>query len=341
MASQVRSCSNTECRFATDGKCVEGYPLEECPHLNPISVEDIDEVEEAPIVQEGDRVMALASGEALDRAQASVLQRRRTSRAIAIIGPNDAGKTSLIASVYDRLQDGPVAGAGFAGSSTLIGFEKVCHDARAASRRGVPHTERTSVGADATFFHLDLRPSGDELVSLFIGDRSGEDYLSVTDEIARASEFFELKRADTVTLLVNGEHLASSEHRHEVKAITPQLVEALVEGGAIRRGSRLAVVLTKQDAVLTSANSDRVQREFDEMVTAIAERHRNHVAEVEPFIVAASPKDTAKVCRGEGVDKLLLYWLRAAAPSAPELATNPGVATRMIDLLAGDRERRA
>jgi len=332
MAAVSKTCTNEDCRVAVDGKCVEGLPLDECPHLSRISVEDIAEVEEPQIAPEAIPVISLPLGDALHRAEASLLQRRRLSRAVGVIGANDAGKTSLIASVYDLLQEGPVAGVSFAGSSTLIGFEKVCHDARVTSRREAPHMERTSAGADATFFHVDLRLVDGDLISLFIGDRSGEDYLATVDDLSRAEDFFELRRADVVTLLVNGEHLASSEHRHEAKAMTTQIVDALVEAGSFRRGCQLAVVLTKDDAVLASPHADRVRREFNSLVDSLVQSHGGYLGDIERFIIAASPKDSSKVKRGAGVDQLLLFWLNSVVLPSPTRA-KVSDSTRMIDLL--------
>lgn len=332
MASQPTGCSNEDCKVAVDGKCVEGYALDECPHAMRLSIDDIDEVEEEVVSPTMPTVLNLSLGDALNREEASALQCRLTSRTIGIIGPNNAGKTSLVAGVYDLLQVGPVAGVGFAGSSTLIGFEKICHDARAASRRDAPHTERTIAGAEATFFHLDLRSNDDEVMSLFIGDRSGEDYLAAADDLARAGDFFEIRRADVVTLLVNGEHLVSSEHRHEARAAAPQIVDALVESKVLRPGCRLAIVLTKEDCVLASANADRAHREFGEVVESVRANHGSYVGEVGSFIVAASPKDATQVKRGEGVDQLLSYWL-AAAPVPRAVLRQKSESCRMIDLL--------
>lgn len=340
MSLQPRTCTNEDCDLATDGKCVEGYALDECPHVRRISVEDLEEVVEQPAPPTPVSILALYPGDALSRAEASFRQSRRVSRVVGIVAPNDAGKTSLVASVYDLLQEGPIAGIAFAGSSTLIGFEKVCHDARAASRRNVPHMERTSVGTEATFFHLDLRPPRGEIMSLFIGDRSGEDYLAATDELVRANDFFELRRADVVTLLINGEHLASSAQRHDVKAVTPQIVDALVEAGAIRADGRLAVVLTKNDVVLTSNHVDRVHREFNGLVDDIAARHAGHLGTVERFIVAASPKDVENVKRGDGVDQLLLFWLSRAAPPPKTPPAQMAQGGRLIDLLDNNNEAR-
>lgn len=338
MVIQQLTCSNADCNLASDGKCVEGYEVNECPHTGRISIEDIQEVEESgSVVTQAEPTIALATGEALDRDNASMLQRRRVSRSIGLIGPNDSGKTSLIAGVYDLLQVGPVSGAAFAGSSTLIGFERVCHLARAVSRRAVPHTERTSRGADATFFHLDIHQKNKGLTSLFISDRSGEDYLAANDELSQATQFFEIRRADCITLLVNGAQLADPGLRHEVRAATPQIVDALIEARAIRAGCRLAIVLTKKDSVLASQHADRVQKDFDVLVKSISESHGAYLSEVKSFVVAASPQNSESVVRGEGVGDLLLFWLLPTLP-VTVLADNARSGfDRMIDQLADER----
>lgn len=346
MATAAPTCSNPDCKVADDGKCVETYPLDECPHYGRPAVADIEPIDEQPedlppAVDVEAPVIALPLGEALGRAEASALQRRRASRAIGVVGPHFAGKTSLMASVYEILQENVVAGYSFAGSSTLIGFEMICHDARAASKRPEPHTERTTVGADATFFHLDLGIGEPATVtSLFIGDRSGEDYLTTVDELSNAEGFFELKRADVVTILVNGEHLADSKLRHEVKASTPQLVDALVEAGSISARQRVALVLTKKDAVAASAHAERVVSDFDAMVAAVVRRHGNLVTGVASFVVAASPRIANAVNRGEGVSDLVAYWMQPVAAETPPPAQALQM-TRMIDRVPGNTERDA
>lgn len=334
MVSETMTCGNPDCGLVSDGKCVEGYEIDECPHSGKISINDIPQSEEQDTeVAEPEPTIALASGEALGRDEASILQRRRVSRSIGLIGPNDSGKTSLIAGIYDLLQEGPVSRATFAGSATLIAFEKVCHLARVVSRRTVPHTERTSRGADATFFHLDLHQEDVGLTSLFIADRSGEDYLAATDQISQAEQFFEIRRADCITLLVNGEQLANSGLRHEVRATTPQIVDALVEARAIRAGCRLAIVLTKKDSVVASLHADRVKRDFDGLVKTISECHGMYIGEVKAFVVAASPKDCDQVSRGEGLDELLLFWLQPTPPAGVCHNDARPPFERMIDVL--------
>jgi hypothetical protein len=340
MASQPKTCTNADCNFAADAKCLEGYEISECPHIGQLSIDDIAVADDtaaaewAAETQPPELPLALSPGEALDRQDASKLQGRRISRSIGVIGPHDSGKTSLIAGIFDLLQEGPLSEISFAGSWSLVGFERICHLARAVSKRVEPHTPRTTVGADATFFHLDLNYGDSGIISLYIGDRSGEDYLGVNDEIALADQFFEIRRADCVTLLVNGAHLADSARRHEVKAMVPQIVDALVEAGAIRAESRLAVVLTKKDTVVASPQADRVTKDFEALVASLGNAHGTHFGEVKPFVVAASPKDCDKVARGEGLGDLLQFWLqpsmvRLVVPVAPSEQFE-----RMIDNLS-------
>lgn len=334
MGTQQLACKNADCNFASDGKCVEGYEVEECPHAGVLSIDDIPEADDTEVPSEpSESTVALASGETLRREDASNLQRRYISRSVGLIGPADSGKTSLIAGVFDLFQTAPLSGASFAGSSTLIGFEKVCHLARVVSRRDIPHTERTIRGADATFFHLDLHKEDVGLISLFISDRSGEDYLAVTDQISQANDFFEIRRADCITLLVNGAQLAEPKQRHEVKAIAHQIVDALVEARAIRKGCRLAIVLTKRDSVVVSGDPTRVLKDFENLVASIRDDHATYLGGVDSFAVAASPRDCTQIVRGDGVADLLSYWLRPNKPIV-EMANGPHpVFERMIDRL--------
>lgn len=334
MGTQQLACKNADCNFASDGKCVEGYEVGECLHVGILSIDDIPEADdtEAPS-KPSESTIALSSGETLRREEASDLQRRYISRSISLIGPADSGKTSLIAGVFDLLQTAPLSGAAFAGSSTLIGFEKVCHLARVVSRRDIPHTERTIRGADATFFHLDLHQGDQGLISLFISDRSGEDYLTVTDQISQADEFFEIRRADCITLLVNGAQLTEPKQRHEVKAIAHQIVDALVEARAIREGCRLAIVLTKRDSVVVSGDPTRVLKDFESLVASIRDDHTTYLGGVDSFAVAASPRDCTQIERGDGVADLLSYWLLQNKPIVELVNGSRPVFERMIDRL--------
>lgn len=307
------TCSNPDCRVAQTGKCVEGLGLSECSHYGrrPHAIADeLTSDSEAPQVIG----VQIAGADCLTPEQASQLLRAGSARVIAVIGPSDAGKTSLIASLYDLFQDGPVAGTEYARSRTLHAFERTCHDARAACRRGTPHSNRTPLG-EVRFYHLDLGggPATDGL-ALILGDRAGEDYRNATDDVSTVAGFQEVRRADSITVLVDGDRLLDSGNRHNARSETLLLLRALVDGESIESGQRLALVLTKFDSVLKSDRRDRVETDFTSMLEKIRDSFGDNFSEIAPFRVAASPKNDL-VKRGVGVAELLAFWIQPRPPA--------------------------
>jgi len=328
--SQVIQCSNPDCKIAETGKCVEGLDPSACGNYGkPLRVQDIAheaEEGEAPEMVSLPHANRLAPGEARD------LLPQARSRVIAIVGPHDSGKTSLIASLYDQLQDGPIVRFAFRGSRTLHAFEQACHDARAASQRGTPHSERTKRG-EVRFFHLGLlhQESG-EALNLLLGDRAGEEYREAGDDTTVAVEFIEVKRADVVTLLVDGKRLAHDAHRHNAREEMLLILQALKDAEIVPNGARLAIVLTKIDAVMASPNAKRVEADLAAAVGRLNAHFGDRFAKIEVFRVAASPTELG-VERGAGVAELLTFWLTDVPPTS--LAqTSQGLPERVIARLA-------
>lgn len=314
-------CANPDCRVAETGRCVEGLELDACPHYGEDpddAEEEIEEFDEEDI----DQSIALPSAKALSPEGASNILRQGDSRVIAVLGPSDSGKTSLIASLYDLFQEGSVAGVEFARSLTLHAFEHTCHDARAASRRSVPHMNRTPIG-EVRFYHLEIAGTSDRKhLALLLGDRAGEEYRAAADDISVVAGFMEITRADTLTVLVDGERLLDGG-RHNLKSDITMMLQGLYEGGGLRIGTRLALVLTKCDAVTVSDHAERALRDFDSLLEDVRLFFGNSLAEIEPFQLAASPKSNA-VPRGTGVSDLLTFWLRPAdSPRTSVSAAGP------------------
>jgi hypothetical protein len=328
-------CANPDCRIAETGKCVEGFETGKCPHFGHAPA-DVGETESETSKTEGVR---LPSADTLTVADAAGLLRAGDTRIIAIIGPSDAGKTSLIASLYDLFQEGPVSGVEYARSLTLHAFEHTCHDARAASRRNVPHINRTPRG-EVRFYHLDLGrgPAGGAL-TLAMGDRAGEEYRSAADDSSIVTAFPEVRRADSLTVLVDGERLLDAGARHNLRSEITMMLQALVDGGAVQIGQRLALVLTKMDLVQASPNQIRAEGDFTGLLASI-ERLFGHVfSAIQAFKIAASPK-TEPLPRGTGVPELLAFWLEPAVavptPAPPRPAFARAIARlRPLDELEG------
>ena len=98
--------------------------------------------------------LMVTSGEPLSVADGSAMLKSGRVSVVALVGQAEAGKTSLIGEVYDAFQYGSYETLSFAGSRTLIGFEKICHKIRATSRGHNLLEERTDVTSDPVLFHL-------------------------------------------------------------------------------------------------------------------------------------------------------------------------------------------
>jgi len=309
-------CANRQCRVAETGRCIEGLELSKCPHYGRGPDEGVTDQSDEPESTVG---LQLPGADTLTLEQASRVLRARNARVIAIIGPKGSGKTSLIASLYDLFQEGSVEGAEYARSETLHAFELACHDARAASRRSEPDMERTPLG-EVRFYHLDLAggPAGSRL-ALLMGDRAGEEYRSAADDVANLPPFPEIARADTITVLVDGQRLLDAGARHNLRSEIIMMLQAFLDGGVLRASQRLVVVLTKFDAIKTSPACDRAENDFRQLLVQLERAFGSTFSEIKSCVSAASPKN-AVVPRGTGVGEMLTYWV---APAAFEPAERP------------------
>ncbi|MGB8266896.1 MAG: hypothetical protein WCE44_11265 [Candidatus Velthaea sp.] len=314
-------CSNSDCRVAETGKCIEGLDLTACSHYGH-APEEQPQVDATVRALPASRSTVLPGADTLTTVEVSQLLRAGKGSVIAIIGPTDAGKTSLIASLYDLFQKGPVSGINFGRSLTLHAFEQTCHDARAASRRHAPHINRTPRG-DVRFYHIDLGggPAGDGL-TLVLGDRAGEEYRSAADDVAIVESFEEIRRADSLTVLVDGERFLNSGDRHNVRSEITMMLQALVDGGAVQTGQRLALVLTKVDVVQVSPNQVRAESDFCALLASLRKLFGHVFSAIEPFRIAASPK-TEAVPRGTGVPELLDAWIKPTPAKRMKLPDRP------------------
>lgn len=308
----VVRCGNPECKVAIDAKCMEGIAdPPSCPHYGKaLVIVEASDGESFKTVAPGVR---LPHATALSATEAELVLRAKDSNLVALVGPHDAGKTSLIAAVYELLQLGPIGQYQFGGSATLHAFEKTAHDARSDSRRNNPHTERTKLG-ELTFYHLDLVSTDGPLrrCALF-ANRAGEDYMDTQTNQDLAKGYPELPRSDTLTVLVDGEKLLLSAERHLARRDALLTLRALVEAGVTRQWQRLALVLTKVDAVRSAEKgAPEALQFFENIATSMSTEYGSHFVEFETFPVAALPKST-KALRGEGLAALLDFWLKASA----------------------------
>lgn len=251
--------------------------------------------------------LSLRDGERLTPDIAESIFRTDETRVVALVGPKDAGKTSIIACLSELFQRGRLGSLTFAGSGTLRAFEKACHQARAASRRVVPDTERTSQREGLGFFHLRFAAERSGFRSLLIADRAGESYRQITDNLDNANGLTEVARADVVNLLIDGSRLSDINRRHQLRSETIGIIAALVESGLTRSSQRLALVVTKYDETDRVQDQARVSRDLDRLLKLL-QTYGASFRSSQTFLTAASPTG-GHIPRGYGLEAVAEYWM--------------------------------
>lgn len=328
----VVQCANPACKVKTDGRCVEGLETNVCPHYGK-PLETTATAGDAPPERHG---VVLPTGDLLVPEEASQLLRRGDSRVVAVVAPKEAGKTTLIASVFELFLRGPIGPFEFAGSRTMYAFERASHPSRSVSRNARPETERTLL-TTVKFYHAALCRPGGAMLDLVVADRNGEDYGAAPDDTGVVREFIEIHRADTITFLVDGRQLVDPVTRNRVGTDMLAIVQALIDGGGIYGRPRVAIVLTKFDDVSRSADKGRAGRDFDKIVEKFRSLHAGVFGEIRSFEVAACPSDVS-LPLGHGVADLLAYWEAPVAVTVPKAASHVSSSTRFMSRLQGTPE---
>ncbi|MEQ1871230.1 MAG: hypothetical protein ABL961_14540 [Vicinamibacterales bacterium] len=264
--------------------------------------------------------------------QANHVAREAPSRVVVLAGRHESGKTTIITSLFESFLDAPFGGFLFAGSRTLVGFERRCHHARPVSGRDSAHTPHTQV--DATeFLHLKLSPSGDvagAANNLLLSDISGERFRALRDSSEAVKEMALLKRADHLCMVLDCERLANPALRQSVRFDARMLLRSIIEAQVLARECKIDVVFAKWDLVL--AHADRADVEaFAADTEATMRTTIGQAFECRVFRIAARPT-TETVPFAFGLPTLLQYWLetplleerpRLYLPKVTELTREP------------------
>lgn len=210
----------------------------------------------------------------------------RATRVIIVVGAAESGKTTLLASIYERFLRGPWAGYVFAGSSTLLGFEQICHGGRGASGREVPVTPRTQRPEGHQLLHLQVRSENcsGRIQDLLLSDLSGEEFEDARHSSQDTRELAIVCSAQHVVLLVDGEKIADIGRRQAAKDEASLLLRSLVEESLLGATSRLDIIFTKWDIAM----QDTAAVSFAEAVESeLISRYASRLAVVRSFRVAS------------------------------------------------------
>lgn len=316
----MKNCSNEECRLGPEGTCYEGIsPAEDCLNAgryNDLEVTDInsllpvnkDEELDSPRIHVDtdleSEYVEIHDGELLTDELASRVLQKSGGRVVACIGPSNVGKTTLLASIFELFGLGAVGDFRFSGSQTLFHFERICHQSRLKSKRNssdMLHTKRTN---SARFHHLSLMKES-RRIELLLSDRAGEDYHDAIDSSTHCKTLYEIKRADSVLLLVDALSLGCNQQRHAAKARVKSLIDRLLINEMIGSKTQLILVMTRFDLVKGSANESVAEKEFDRLKSAVDKKVKGTIYKFNAIKTAARPTSDVGLDAGYGIEEIL------------------------------------
>jgi hypothetical protein len=268
---QPPRCRHPDCTLPEGGRCARADeftdPLAECPELEraeagapaaspPAAPEQSSGLLATPELDDA----APWKGRHLDLLQAGAIVRRSPARLISVLGPYDAGKTSLMASFFLQIANGQYGALPyrFASSRTLYGFQDLVARAnRWAGKPGEPivaHTPKEESKETGRFLHLGLRPSNpadDRHIDLLLSDVAGEwieGWTRRVDDEARRRLAF-IPRSDGFVIVADTFELLGTSGA-KMDAGIGRLVRRIVSAAGTRRRRGLALVFSKFDRVI-------------------------------------------------------------------------------------------
>ncbi len=267
------------------------------------------EVAEATPGEDSDFVN-LPSGEELSLAAAELVVAARPTHLIAIAGPVDCGKTTLLTAIYESFQWGNFAGYQFVASDTFPAFERRCFLSRITSGRDEPETGRTPIG-DAAFLHLRVSPEGDSQMvpDLLLTDLSGETFRQARDQSDEGERLEFLARADHLVLLIDGKKFAAPRTRWSVVTDSLTILQTFLDNGVLSPVAHIEVLFSKWDFVTASPDLAPLEELAATIEKQFRDRFETRVGRLRFGRIAARPRRGSGLTFAHGLDVIFQDWL--------------------------------
>lgn len=233
------------------------------------------------------------AGNELSSADADAVTVHSPAHLVVLAGAAESGKTTVLASLYERLNEGPFAGFKFAGSRSLLGFEQICHLNRLASGGVRPDTPRTVPSDEAAYYHLVLRTSEADAKRrhVLLSAISGELFRLAKNSREDCERLTFLHRANTLVVLVDGARLAVTAQRTNAQSEASSILESFLDAKMLGSRCRVEFVFSKLDRVVDAGSAaleflntteTKLQTKFGDRVSNLAFRRIAARPELEP-----------------------------------------------------------
>ncbi|HEX8515187.1 MAG TPA: hypothetical protein VF868_03230 [Bacteroidia bacterium] len=310
-------CKQPDCQVAVTGVCLEGI-FDTCTHKyladnasNDSPKEDAEEAKNVDANYKG-----TYSGEAMRAEECHSVASASLTRLIVLAGSVDAGKTTLLASLFQLFQErNDFAEYKFAGSQTLIGLEKRCFKSRLTSDREKATTDRTILLDDDEFIHLKVKKLNGNKVDLLFTDVSGEKFKNFANSSEECKKFELAKRADHFVLFIDSDSLSDKAARQNIKTSSLNILRGLIETEMLRPETYIEIVFSRWDLLLAKADV-QLHKEFAIKVKEeILQKYGTINKRISFYEIASRPN--SELDFGYGIDKLLPEWAEKS-PHIPE-----------------------
>jgi hypothetical protein len=226
---------------------------------------------------------------------------------ILFAGAAECGKTTLLAGLYLLFHKKPFAGYAFAGSRTLVGFEKRVHTSRITSELDKPTTERSKV---SELLHLRVRKSDGSAPAkdLLLCDLWDQDFREARDSTDGCRRLNVIRRADAFVLLIDGQKLARLDARQQAKSHPVALMRNMLDCEMLAETADIDVTFTKWDAIHNSLHRTDIEAFAKDVEEELKRHFADRVGALRFSRVAAHPKE-GNLPLGYGLDELLPRWV--------------------------------
>lgn len=263
-------CSQPGC-LAPDGVCNEGYELNECPNFAAITKNSKTAVGER---KNGADSLVNWTGRSLGLDDLAAVTARNQPRVVGVVGPSDAGKTTILGMLYNFLHQGWVIGGWrFAGSLSVEGWQNIFGYMQ--WNKGLPpgfppHTE-ANTGRGSGLLHLAFRGgTEDRLKDYLLTDAPGEWFkrwaLNADAEDAEGARWI-AQYGDAFVFVIDCKALAGEE-RGQARVSYDRLINRL---GDELNGRPLAVVWSKIDYEIDERIREAIWRQLDKVLPGYTE----------------------------------------------------------------------
>lgn len=293
-------CSERRCH-APKIACSRGETvLEDCPYWNK-SNKGVSSATDT----EGDAAHSRLpwSGSALGTTDLGFLTARADPKLVALLGPHNAGKTTLLAAWYLLLgQQGAVDDRLFAGSYSLEGWEALAHSLRwEGERPAFPMHTSSRSGRAPGLLHLALRAASGQIEDILFADAPGEWFQrwAIESEAPDAAGARWLaERASALAIIADCDSL-SGEGRGNARA---NMISLIRRTAVARAGRPVALIWAKADIAIPA-----------EIQKAVRDAARLVMPDIEEFTVSVIDHDVggAKV---EAATSLMALFRWALTP---------------------------